>query len=465
MINLRILSVMMSLFIFSNVSGRCIYVSSSKGEDNNTGLSENSPVKTIGSALYLEGDTICLKAGDVFYENIQFSNKVVTRYGKGHNPLLSGYKQVLGRKWEKINENIWMLDLADSSATGHIKNDMKTPNDIVNNIGFIHEIDGDAIHGRKMKAVNELESNWDFCQPVNVQLNPKDDYRYIYLYFDSDPNKLNLEYATGTIAVIMNGGTLDGISIQGFGFGISLRYTGTIKNCRIDAIGGRTLVTATNFICDGNGIGIWIAQEKDTENVLVEGCYISRVFDAGICMQGSSGGKATARNVICKDNLIVHCCQAWEDVLNNNPDQPYENCVFENNYAIYSGITSWGYYDKRYKYCHVLGNNRGGIKKMLFKNNLFINGNLYCSSIYNEKYTSNIWQNNNCYMKTGDYLLSHCDGYRDVLRIKKQEFKNIISEYRLLTGDVTSSVFVKSDKALHRKSKRTIRHYLRRHSY
>ncbi|MDB5333866.1 MAG: hypothetical protein JWP03_5017 [Phycisphaerales bacterium] len=78
-----------------------IYVSSSGGNDNNTGLSAASPVRTIakGESLMRDhtGDQLLLKAGDVWHENFIFwrlSGKsaqepiVIGSYGTGARPIL-----------------------------------------------------------------------------------------------------------------------------------------------------------------------------------------------------------------------------------------------------------------------------------------------------------------------------------------------------------------------------------------
>ena len=67
-----------------------VYVSSS-GNDNNSGLTEDKPVKTISKALKLRKN-ILLRKGDVFYENITLNGHNLGAYGKGDKPKLCGWK-------------------------------------------------------------------------------------------------------------------------------------------------------------------------------------------------------------------------------------------------------------------------------------------------------------------------------------------------------------------------------------
>jgi len=81
---------------------RVIYVSSSSGNDSNSGLSENAPVATISHAISLMRtgypDWMVLKHGDEFVANIPFSKSgrseseptVISGYGEGARPIING---------------------------------------------------------------------------------------------------------------------------------------------------------------------------------------------------------------------------------------------------------------------------------------------------------------------------------------------------------------------------------------
>ncbi|MDB5292246.1 MAG: hypothetical protein JWL69_3487, partial [Phycisphaerales bacterium] len=118
-----------------------VYVSSSTGNDNNTGLSAASPVRTLsrGEALLRDhtGDQLLLKAGDVWHDNFIFwrlSGKsaqepmVIGSYGTGARPTImtgtgSGFATGASSSPEVDNLAIiglrFWADGRDPAATAH----------------------------------------------------------------------------------------------------------------------------------------------------------------------------------------------------------------------------------------------------------------------------------------------------------------------------------------------------------
>ena len=305
------------LFYSQSMMAVNIYVSSSTGSDNNDGLTEKTPLKTIDAAYRKGGtNTVLLKAGDVFYiESIVVIGRTLGKYGEGHNPTLCGYKRIIVPNWEKVGNNLWRISLVQNNYTGVQINGSSYSN----NIGCIHEYNNDVIHGRKFQYLKDLKQNWDIWQTeMTGNATPATAYDSLYLYYTDNPNDLKLEFSTGQIAVTLRYGTLENVNVVGYGFGISAGSEAKMRGCHIDAIGGRTLISSNSFVCDGNGVGIWIYSDKDTENTIVEDCYISRVYDSGVCLSGSDGYSTTAKNIVVKNNLIAYCCQGWEDFLDKN---------------------------------------------------------------------------------------------------------------------------------------------------
>ena len=69
-----------------------IYVSSSSGSDNNSGLAATSPVQTLAKAhsLMEDGYTALLKSGDVFSKAIYWNYEgIISSYGEGPRPIVS----------------------------------------------------------------------------------------------------------------------------------------------------------------------------------------------------------------------------------------------------------------------------------------------------------------------------------------------------------------------------------------
>lgn len=460
----RCLFIIMYLMIGSaSVLGKSVYVSTT-GNDTNNGISPESAVMTIAKAETIKTDTLFLRAGDTFYEPLgKIQNVVVSRYGKGANPIICGIRQIKSPSWRKVGDNVWQINLAEDNYCGA----GTIGTSIQNNIGCIYEYDKDLVHGRKMQFKSELTQDWDIWQSERFELGVEaSEFDNLYLYLSKDPNKLSLGFSVYTTAVNMKNATLDGIDFVGFGFGIGAGSNTHIRNCKLDIIGGRTMIGASSYCCYGNGIEFYVSE--DIENCTVENCTISRCYDCGITIQGSDRGKATPRNILIQNNLITRCCQGWEDFLRNDPDVVYVNCVFENNTIVNSGENGWGYPASRFKYCHVLGNNIRGDKGMIIRNNVFAGGNYYCSGAYQSKYMSNQWSGNTCYIRRGEYLLSNYTGTKDVIRIpvNKGDYESLsaatkasIAEYRKLTGDKTTKFIVVSDRAIDRRVKRLVHNF------
>ena len=443
-----------------------VYVSSSLGNDKNDGLSSETPFRTIRRALE-ESKDVRLKAGDVFYESISLTKATLKRYGDGDNPKLCGYKRLTKSRWENISKNIWRLKLTDDCFTGFVVEGSSLSNDI----GCLHEYDKDLIHGRKVQYLKELQNDWDIWQTERHDKQiPVTGFDWIYLYYSGNPNDLDLEFSVHDAGLIVEQSVVDGIDVEGFGFGIAGGPRSTIRNCRIDAIGGRIHLGASSFICYGNGIEFYI--NRNISDCLVENCIISRCYDCAVTIQGSKSGQATPKNIIIRNNLIYDCCQAWEDFLRNDDNVVYENCRFENNVVLNSGETSgFGYPKSRFKFCHVLGNNALGDKGMIIRNNTFVGGNWHCGNSYKGKYKSNVWEGNTCILKRGDYLLGDYFGTSDVIRIptEKGKFRSLsaatddaIKRYREMTGDETTKFVVLSGTKIDRKIDKAKRKYLKK---
>ena len=446
------------------VRGTTIYVSSSMGSDSNDGLSPNRPLKSIKCGLS-RGDVILLKSGDVFYESLNVVSKKISNYGEGNMPIISGWRVIRHPVWSSLGNNIWVLCLTDSTIFSGFK---VVGSSFQNNLGCIFDIQNNEVHGRRMQYLNELHEDWDFWQTEKhkrSELIPKD-FDSLYLYLNNDPNTLNLAVSVSSVAMTVSNCEIENVQIEGWGFGISAGCKTIIRNCKIDAIGGRLAFAENEFVSYGNGIEFYIS--SNTKDCLVENNHISRCYDCGVTIQGSGHGQATPRNIIVRNNVIERCCQAWEDFLRNDDNVVYDNCVFERNVVLNSGNTSgYGYFPSRFKYCHILGNNFQGNRGMIIRNNTFVGGNYYCSGAYNDLYKSNNWQQNTCIIKRGDYLLGNYTGSKDVIRvpIEKGEFSSIkaatddaIKKYRALTGDETTKFVIRSESTIRRRANELLKH-------
>lgn len=450
-----------------NAYGKVVYVSSSIGCDDNDGRTEYTPFKSITKGLE-KGDTVLLRRGDVFFESITVASKYLGAYGDGCKPALYGWRRIIKPKWEERGKNVWSLCLTDDSVFAGYKVNKSS---YENNIGCFYEYEQDAVHGRRVRYKKELRMDWDFWQTEKHKRSElsTSDFDSLYLYLSRNPNNERIGISVSSTAIVLANGTIDGVSIKGWGFGISAGSKSIIKNCRIDAIGGKQIFAENEFISYGNGIEFYVS--SNIKDCLVENNYISRCYDCGVTIQASEKGQATPKNINVRNNLIERCCQGWEDFLRNDQNVVFENCVFENNIVLNSGNTSgFGYPDNRFKYCHVLGNNTKGDKGMIIRNNIFVGGNFYCSGAYNGMYKSNVWQDNICIIKRGDFILGNYNGNADVIRIPlvkgafptlKQATDYEIKRYRTLTGDTSTRFIIKSEAVINRKIKKQIIYFLK----
>lgn len=446
------------VFVISSLSctaqpSRTVYVSSSQGNDSNTGLTSADPLAQISKALTL-ADTVCLKAGDTFYGSVDFTGKYVTRYGKGEDPVVCGFRQIVSPRWVQVDENIWKISLKEDCYAGVSGNDYR-----LNNVGCIYDYEQDAVHGHKVRYEKDLSEDWDFWQTSSYSKEDvrSDSFDWLYLYLGRNPNLLNLGFSVGVNGVKLSNGKINHIQVKGFGrHGIAAGSNAEIIHCRIDAIGGSIQIGYKNFVRLGNGIEFYVSE--DIANSLVEHCEISRCYDCGITIQGSGRQHAAPSDITIRRNYIHDCCQGWEDFLRNGENDNFNNCVFSENLLVGNGNRSaFGYDKERFKFCHVLGNNLTGNRGMIIQNNVFIDGNFYCSGAWQGRYASNVWTGNVCYIRKGQFLLGNYTGTKDVIRIPadKGSFSSegeateaAISQYRELTGDGTTTFVVVDEKKM-----------------
>lgn len=449
---------------------KVVYVSSSEGDDSNSGQTPDAPLRTIKKAGSFMPDTIYLKRGDIFYESIKYGRSSLIGYGKGAMPVLSGYKRIIRQSWEKVGDNVWKLNLTEDNFTGY----QVEGSSYLNNIGCIHEYDKDIIHGNRVEHLNQLNDDWDIwqCEGHGKDL-PASAFDEIYLYLSTNPNSLQLEFSVNVCGANMyeKHPIIDGIRFEGFNTAVNFNMSGDMINCRIDAMGGNLFLTNIyGFVCAGNGIQYWVGRYH-LDNSVAKGNYITRCYDCGITIQGD--GSVSPKNITIADNLITNCCQGWEDFIHND-DAFYDNCVFKDNLVVFSGESGWGYPASRFKYCHILQNNCYGSKGMIFQNNTFIGGNYYCSEPCGSDYKSAVWRGNVCYIEQGDFLTGRYHGNGDIVRVPKydngrrvflQERDNAIDTYRAMVNDSSTKFVIVSPKKAKRIGNKAIKKYLKKHSY
>jgi hypothetical protein len=154
-------------------SATTYYVSSSQGNDANSGTSAAAPWKTIAQVngqTFQPGDSVLLRRGDVWNESLappssgNAGNPITfDAYGTGPAPNLTGYYAVPATAWELVTGNAWKARVPATYTT-------------VNFCLF------GSVWGQKVSAVSSnLAAQWDFYF-VDVS-----GVNYLYVYSQGNP--------------------------------------------------------------------------------------------------------------------------------------------------------------------------------------------------------------------------------------------------------------------------------------
>ncbi|QDW26912.1 hypothetical protein FFJ24_019655 [Pedobacter sp. KBS0701] len=318
------------------------YISSTDGNDTNSGLSATTPFKTISpinvlasSGVLSGSDTILFKREDVFpgmvlnwNTNSYTENIQIATYGNGNKPLFDMYKYINSDSWILHSTNIWKVDLSDNTKfTGWTANNS-------GNVGFLKV--NDEIFGMKKKLLGDLSSQWDFW----------DDVTTVYVFSVSNPGVINgsgtTEIAisvrgTSSIALMRNADVYD-IAIIGHG-AHAISAASTFRNLSynhldIREIGGSTLTSFTPnpTVRYGNGIEL----NGGGKDAIVQGCYFENIYDVAMTCQEDNIGVQGFENIIFRHNRTKKAEQAFE-LYTHNENSFFRNIKFHDNICEESG--------------------------------------------------------------------------------------------------------------------------------
>jgi hypothetical protein len=306
------------------------YYVSNSGDDSNFGISEKSPWKTISkvnSTTFIPGDTIHLKSGNSWREQLKPSSGnengyiTFTSYGEGNKPLLLGSANLsYANYWENTGNNTWKFK--QSNIT------------LETDIGNIIFGGGKAI-GVKVFRENELKKQNDFWydkQNGTIKIyslkNPAELYNSVECALTrniiSEHSKSYIKY--------------DGLALK-YGGAHGIGGTDThhiwIKDCDISYIGGGELSNGVRY---GNGIEFW----NNAHDNIVENCNIHEIYDAALTNQynGSMSG-VKQYNISYRNNTIWNAEYSYE-YFNKSIGGETHNIVFENNTCKDAG-NGWGH--------------------------------------------------------------------------------------------------------------------------
>lgn len=268
--------------------GRVSYYVADDGDDENDGLSPESPIKSfirIRTLPLRSGDKVLLKRNSVFrtQEPIFLRGGVsYGAYGSGNKPAIYGslYDYANPTFWSNVSDsNVWVLSLKLNEVGG---------------ITFNQEAE---IGVRKLNR-EQLEENGDFYYDV--------DTKALEMFFDGgNPGDYfeNIEIASARdliYGVNVNDVKIDNICFKyasSFGMAFGNNNNIYITNCEIGWIGGAVYTSGVRY---GNGIQFW----HRGENISVEKCWLYQIYDAALTFQGKGAGKAYFNKVKFENNLI-----------------------------------------------------------------------------------------------------------------------------------------------------------------
>ncbi len=355
------------------------YYISNLGNDENDGLSEKTPWQNISKirSRLCGGDTLLFRRGDVFYGHFypkagpdKEHPTAFGAYGDERlpKPVLSVYKIANPDAFEKVGENIYRLDLTDTSCFTGNTCDRNT------NVGFIRVCG--KIYPHKIFEYGKLCESFDFYN----------DDKYVYIYCDKEPSEsfadLRIACQVSGIALCDNLRVTD-LCICGVGaHGINGVSKGAyIAGCEFHEIGGALLpnypVPNTRY---GNGVEFWAGSRDCT----VENCKFSEIYDVAITMQGRDPD-CSWENMYFIGNTMWDCQQCFE-VWSSGCGEGigFKNCHFENNVCIDSGYCAFfPARPNKTVSCPLLM--YGMDSKMC---DITVTGNLFCGSRYFTLYKS-----------------------------------------------------------------------------
>lgn len=313
-----------------------IFYVSNNGCDTNDGRSPETAWKTIAkvNASMESGDEILFRCGDTFYGRIipkagvsPAQPTTFKSYGEGPKPVISQYKITKCGAWEKVSDNVYKLDMTDTSKFDGNHDQIDA------NAGFL-KIDG-RIFYKKRPTLEELSEQWDFYSDNANKI--------LYVYSEKCPcemaDEIKIACNIGCMAFTSHIKVLDLVFNGTGGHGINGVTGGAyIENCEFHEIGGSELpgypVPNTRY---GNGVECW----SNSHDVTVKGCKFSDIYDVAITMQGTAV-KINWENMYFINNTIWNCTQAFEIWSSGElPDTGFVNCHFKGNTCINSG-NCWG---------------------------------------------------------------------------------------------------------------------------
>jgi len=261
---LSLFTILFVLFMFLPSWAATYYIDATKGNDNNSGLSQSTPWQTIykvNNSKFLPGDNILFKRGDVWRKQLTVPSSgapgkqiLFGAWGQGERPVISGSNVIID--WQKEKENIWK-----TAFNGK-------PNQLFFN----------KKRGIKKENKQGLYKVKDWCFFSNI----------FYIYSKENPN-FESNYLIIEVSIRDNCLNLNDKSYLSF------------KNIEF---------THANSYYGGN-IDNWENAGVSWGNIVIENCEISYAFGNGIRIQTENKGSVL-------DSLLITKCEIHDNGVGDN---------------------------------------------------------------------------------------------------------------------------------------------------
>lgn len=303
---------------------RTYHLDSERGDDAADGRTPETAWKTLdrlGRLRLNGGDRVLFRRGSVWRGTVKLQGGAPGNrtyygpYGEGPKPLFLGsWARDREEDWTEARPGLWLTQPTNGTVS------------LGSEIGSVF-FDGGRRTGWKKSGPPALTNEYDFCY------DPRTDRVCVRL--DENPAKRHRRIELGRdISVFDHMRThhceVDSLAIRysgGFGFSGMGATDYVIRNCSIAWIGG-----SGRKVRYGNAIEFWGA----ASDVLVEGCDIAQIYDAGITPQASSKLKTAFRNIVIRNNLIRNCEFSLE-LWHHAPEGVFANFLFERNTCLDAG--------------------------------------------------------------------------------------------------------------------------------
>lgn len=334
------------------VTGTKYYVSMN-GSDNNDGLSEKTPWKTIARVNkqdFNPGDGVFFKRGDYFRADGAIlrleSGVTYSAYGEGDKPVFVGSTDASDpMMWQETDvANVYKFcDKVDGAgcfvfdggrAWGVLVSPTRNNRSVSYDSGMVHNGIDEPYKsgGEEYNGYKSLKNNLEFTN----------DGGYVYLYskngnpgevFDTIEVVTNLSGVSGTDIEDV---TFDNIKLFGYGHhGINICdiKNVVIQNCVFGWIGG----SADRL---GNAVQNW----RNADGFKIDSCYAYQIYDCAYTTQlttDATNEDVYIKNVVFKDTVSEYCNTGLEiwNAADKTPGTPihYENVELYGNYVRRSG--------------------------------------------------------------------------------------------------------------------------------